>query len=280
MTSFVHRNVVLDFSTEFECFSFDVNGWNDLFSSFHVIYSGRLSIWKFILNDSGHWMYKNGNREKNWHFHWIDFVVCSSICTTQINRCSHLFTIKSRISNREFIIWITINSAAMITISAACFHLESENFQSKHLWVGKYIDLHALHNFIIKFNGPTQNIWLLHCVTFLNKIKLIWFSSLSLSLFLQAEIWSVFIAILRKSVRNLQACTDVGLIEHVLLRMQRAETVVAGKCIKKAQFTFLLISHHFIHTAIPYLCVCWVVSMRAVQCIVFHLSSVGNLNVS
>lgn len=47
--------------------------------------------------------------------------------------------------------------------------------------------------------------------------------------FLQAEIWSVFIAILRKSVRNLQACTDVGLIEHVLLRLQRAETVVAGK---------------------------------------------------
>lgn len=45
----------------------------------------------------------------------------------------------------------------------------------------------------------------------------------------QAEIWSVFIAILRKSVRNLQACTDVGLIEHVLMRLQRAETVVAGK---------------------------------------------------
>ncbi|XP_048511859.1 neurobeachin isoform X4 [Athalia rosae] len=44
---------------------------------------------------------------------------------------------------------------------------------------------------------------------------------------LQAEIWSVFIAILRKSVRNLQACTDVGLIEHVLHRLTRAETVVA-----------------------------------------------------
>jgi hypothetical protein len=44
----------------------------------------------------------------------------------------------------------------------------------------------------------------------------------------QAEIWSVFIAILRKSVRNLQACTDVGLIEHVLMRLCRAETVVAG----------------------------------------------------
>jgi hypothetical protein len=45
---------------------------------------------------------------------------------------------------------------------------------------------------------------------------------------LQAEIWSVFIAILRKSVRNLQACTDVGLIEHVLARLSHAETVVAG----------------------------------------------------
>nr|DAA03229.1 TPA_inf: HDC17477 [Drosophila melanogaster] len=43
----------------------------------------------------------------------------------------------------------------------------------------------------------------------------------------RAEIWSVFIAILRKSVRNLQACTDVGLIEHVLVRLQRSETVVA-----------------------------------------------------
>ncbi|KAI4491384.1 hypothetical protein M0804_002776 [Polistes exclamans] len=43
----------------------------------------------------------------------------------------------------------------------------------------------------------------------------------------QAEIWSVFIAILRKSVRNLQACTDVSLIEHVLHRLSQAETVVA-----------------------------------------------------
>lgn len=64
----------------------------------------------------------------------------------------------------------------------------------------------------------------------------------SLSL-LQAEIWSVFIAILRKSVRNLQACTDVGLIEHVLMRMQRAETVVAGKCIEWA--VIFIIAFHF-----------------------------------
>ncbi|KAK8384198.1 hypothetical protein O3P69_009143 [Scylla paramamosain] len=45
---------------------------------------------------------------------------------------------------------------------------------------------------------------------------------------LQAEIWSVFIAILRKSVRNLQACTDVGLITHVLQRLPQADSVVAG----------------------------------------------------
>ena len=45
---------------------------------------------------------------------------------------------------------------------------------------------------------------------------------------LQAEIWSVFIAILKKSVRNLQACTEIGLIEHVLLRLNKAEVVVAG----------------------------------------------------
>lgn len=49
---------------------------------------------------------------------------------------------------------------------------------------------------------------------------------------LQAEIWSVFIAILKKSVRNLQACTDVNLIEHVLSRLQQSETIVAGMLIK------------------------------------------------
>lgn len=38
----------------------------------------------------------------------------------------------------------------------------------------------------------------------------------------------MFIAILKKSVRNLQACTEIGLIEHVLLRLNKAEVVVAG----------------------------------------------------
>lgn len=44
----------------------------------------------------------------------------------------------------------------------------------------------------------------------------------------QAEIWSIFIAILRKSVRNLQACTEVGLIRPVLARLKTAEPIVAG----------------------------------------------------
>ncbi|XP_050512606.1 neurobeachin isoform X2 [Diabrotica virgifera virgifera] len=48
----------------------------------------------------------------------------------------------------------------------------------------------------------------------------------------RAEIWSVFIAILRKSVRNLQACTDVGLIEHVLKRLRNADIVVADLLIE------------------------------------------------
>ncbi|XP_050689249.1 neurobeachin-like isoform X4 [Eriocheir sinensis] len=49
---------------------------------------------------------------------------------------------------------------------------------------------------------------------------------------LQAEIWSVFIAILRKSVRNLQACTEVGLITHVLHRLPQADSVVADLLIE------------------------------------------------
>uniref|UniRef100_A0AAG5DUL1 Neurobeachin n=1 Tax=Anopheles atroparvus TaxID=41427 RepID=A0AAG5DUL1_ANOAO len=49
---------------------------------------------------------------------------------------------------------------------------------------------------------------------------------------LQAEVWSVFIAILKKSVRNLQACTEIGLIEHVLARLQEAEPIVADLLIE------------------------------------------------
>ncbi|XP_067848250.1 lipopolysaccharide-responsive and beige-like anchor protein isoform X1 [Heptranchias perlo] len=43
----------------------------------------------------------------------------------------------------------------------------------------------------------------------------------------QAEVWSIFTAILKKSIRNLQACTDAGLIEHVLKRIDRANNMIA-----------------------------------------------------
>lgn len=46
----------------------------------------------------------------------------------------------------------------------------------------------------------------------------------------QAEIWSMFTAILRKSVRNLQTSTEVGLIEQVLLKMSAVDDMIAGKC--------------------------------------------------
>jgi len=35
-------------------------------------------------------------------------------------------------------------------------------------------------------------------------------------------------AILRKSTRNLQACTEVGLIEKILLRLSAADEMLAG----------------------------------------------------
>ena len=43
---------------------------------------------------------------------------------------------------------------------------------------------------------------------------------------LQAEIWSVFTATLKKSVRNLQACVEVGLMEHLLKRLPEAAPLV------------------------------------------------------
>ncbi|XP_061574417.1 lipopolysaccharide-responsive and beige-like anchor protein isoform X2 [Cololabis saira] len=43
----------------------------------------------------------------------------------------------------------------------------------------------------------------------------------------QAEIWSIFTAILKKSVRNLQACTDVGLIHLVLQRTSTTDSMIA-----------------------------------------------------
>ncbi|NWJ00519.1 LRBA protein, partial [Crypturellus undulatus] len=43
----------------------------------------------------------------------------------------------------------------------------------------------------------------------------------------QAEVWSMFTAILKKSIRNLQACAEVGLVEQVLKRIERADSMIA-----------------------------------------------------
>ncbi|KAI8508856.1 hypothetical protein Bbelb_139550 [Branchiostoma belcheri] len=44
---------------------------------------------------------------------------------------------------------------------------------------------------------------------------------------LQAEIWSMFNAILRKSTRNLQACTEVHLIEKILQKLPSTDDMIA-----------------------------------------------------
>lgn len=44
----------------------------------------------------------------------------------------------------------------------------------------------------------------------------------------QAEVWSIFTAILKKSVRNLQVCTEVGLIQQVLQQISTTESMIAG----------------------------------------------------
>ncbi|KAF7666098.1 hypothetical protein LDENG_00118550 [Lucifuga dentata] len=43
----------------------------------------------------------------------------------------------------------------------------------------------------------------------------------------QAEVWSIFTAILKKSVRNLQACNDVALIHLVLQRIATTDSMIA-----------------------------------------------------
>lgn len=51
----------------------------------------------------------------------------------------------------------------------------------------------------------------------------------------QAEVWSMFTAVLKKSVRNMQACTDVGLITLVLQRIDRADNMIAGKTLRREE---------------------------------------------
>lgn len=46
---------------------------------------------------------------------------------------------------------------------------------------------------------------------------------------LQVEILGLLIAILRKSIPNLQAATKIGLIERVLCRLSQEREVVAGE---------------------------------------------------
>ncbi|CAN2388788.1 neurobeachin [Pristimantis euphronides] len=43
----------------------------------------------------------------------------------------------------------------------------------------------------------------------------------------QAEIWSIFTAILKKSIRNLLICTEVGLVEQVLSRIDKVDSMIA-----------------------------------------------------
>ncbi|XP_066429755.1 lipopolysaccharide-responsive and beige-like anchor protein isoform X2 [Eleutherodactylus coqui] len=43
----------------------------------------------------------------------------------------------------------------------------------------------------------------------------------------QAEIWSIFTAILKKSIRNLLICTEVGLVEEVLNRIGKVDGMIA-----------------------------------------------------
>ncbi|XP_057613302.1 lipopolysaccharide-responsive and beige-like anchor protein isoform X2 [Chionomys nivalis] len=43
----------------------------------------------------------------------------------------------------------------------------------------------------------------------------------------QAEVWSMFTAILKKSIRNLQVCTEVGLVERVLGKIEKVDSMIA-----------------------------------------------------
>lgn len=56
----------------------------------------------------------------------------------------------------------------------------------------------------------------------------------------QAEIWSMFTAILRKSVRNLQTSTEVGLMELVLPRVSIVDDMIAGMLMFFVVFFFLV----------------------------------------
>ncbi|XP_048243612.1 neurobeachin-like isoform X2 [Haliotis rufescens] len=79
-----------------------------------------------------------------------------------------------------------------------------------HLLVGGEFDIEV--NFVIQ---EAQNI--LHMLQLLKTCPIT----------LQAEIWSVFTATLKKSRRNLHACTEVGLIGRVLELLESSDDMVA-----------------------------------------------------
>lgn len=59
----------------------------------------------------------------------------------------------------------------------------------------------------------------------------------------QAEVWSIFTAVLKKSVRNLQACTDVGLIQLVLQRIDSTDSMIAGNSLAHSLTCTLAFTH-------------------------------------
>ncbi|KAL8612555.1 hypothetical protein ACOMHN_053620 [Nucella lapillus] len=81
-----------------------------------------------------------------------------------------------------------------------------------HLLVGGEFDIE--NNFIIQNAGN-----ILHMLKLLDDCPHT----------LQAEIWSVFTAMLKKSRRNLAACTDIGLIALALSLLSKAEDMAAGR---------------------------------------------------
>lgn len=66
-------------------------------------------------------------------------------------------------------------------------------------------------------------LWSSEVINSVNKRKMVWF------IVLQVEILGLLIAILRKSIPNLQAATKIGLIERVLCRLSQEREVVAGE---------------------------------------------------
>lgn len=85
----------------------------------------------------------------------------------------------------------------------------------------------------------------------------------------QAEVWSIFTAILKKSVRNLQACTEVGLIQQVLDRITTTDSMIAGGdtyCCFNLCVNFGDLKYRWNFTNVPLWCIkLWLPSLWSVQ---------------